>query len=344
MRHVACGLALALLACGSSSAGTVPPGSDAGGDAAGDSGVTPDAGGHDAAPSADASQGDAPVPSPDGGAGVAFCDATYGVEKAAFEGCCASGDRTTDDYIFIDAVFGVVLQTCESELASAIARGRVRFDPNAAQACEASFQQTVAQGECWPQIDTNAPGKPTFGASACSGVVTGLQAAGAPCAVDFECADGLTCVGWAQGADGTCTMPGAAGAACERAADAGAGLYVDWGLGMHPSCAAGAYCSGSACVAQGGSGASCGSDDACTSGLTCHEAACGTTGPAAAGGGCKSKSDCQEGLYCDPSGNTCQPREPAGGGCTSGSDVCKGYCAVPDGGSGGVCTAVCGSG
>lgn len=343
MRLAACALSLGLLACGSGSSGSAQGGWDAGPDTSADAAVI-DGGARDGVSTVDGPQGDAPSSIPDGGAGVAFCDATYGVLKAGFEGCCASGDRTTNDYIFIDTIFGIVLQTCESELASAIARGRVRFDANAAQACEASFRQTVAQGECWPQIDTNAPGKPVFAASACSGVVTGLQGAGAPCAVDFECADGLTCVGWAQGADGTCTMPGAAGAACERAADAGAGLYVEWGLGMHPSCAPGAYCSGSACVAQGGSGAGCTSNDACTSGLTCHTGTCGATGAAAAGGACKSKSDCQEGLYCDPSGNTCQPREPAGGGCSSGSDVCKGYCAVPDGGSSGVCTAVCGSG
>lgn len=343
MRLAACCLSLGLLACGSNSGGNTPQSQDAGGDASVESGVH-DGGGRDAGPSADGPPGDAPLPAPDGGAGVAFCDGTYGVLKAGFEGCCPSGDTTTNDYIFIDTIFGIVLQTCEDELSSAIARGRVRFDTTAAQACEASFQQTVGQGECWPQIDTNAPGKPIFAANACAGVVTGLQGAGAPCAVDFECADGLTCVGWAQGADGTCTKPGAPGAACERAADAGAGLYVNWGLGTHPSCASGAYCPDSKCIAQGGSGATCTTDDACTSGLTCHQGKCGTTGPAATGGACQSKSDCQEGLYCDPSGNTCQPREPAGGACTSNSDVCKGYCAVPDGGSNGVCTAVCGSG
>lgn len=343
MRLAKCIVALGLVACGSSSNGSRPSGWDAGADGNVDSGTT-DGGARDAATAADAPPADAPASFPDGGAGVAFCDATYGVLRTAFEGCCPSGDTTTNDYIFIDAIMGAVLQTCEGELSSAIGRGRVRFDAAAAQTCEASFRQTVAQGECWPQIDMNQPAAPVFSASACAGVVTGLQKAGAPCAVDFECAEGLTCVGWAQGVDGQCTMPGGPGAACERAADAGAGLYVDWGLGMHPSCAAGATCSGSVCAAQGGSGASCTTDDACTSGLTCHLGKCGTTGPATTGGACQNKSDCQEGLYCDPTGSTCQPRDAAGAACTSGSDACKGYCAVPDGGSAGVCTAVCGSG
>jgi hypothetical protein len=343
MRLVACGLALGLLACSSGSSGNSQGVLDAGSDTGIVESGTRDGGGNDAVSSADGPAVDAPSAA-DGGAGVAFCDATYGVRKTGFEGCCASGDTTTNDYIFIDAIFRIILQACESELASAIARGRVRFDSNAAQTCEASFRQTVSQGVCWPQIDTNQPGGPVFGANACTGVVSGLQAAGAPCAVDFECADGLTCVGWAEGTDGTCAMPGGAGSPCERAADAGAGLYVDWGLGMHPSCASGAYCSGSACVAQGGSGASCTSNGACTTGLTCHVGKCGTTGPAAAGGACQNKSDCQEGLYCDPSGNTCQLRAPAGGACTANSDVCRGFCAVPDSGTNGVCTAVCGSG
>jgi len=343
MRLAACGLALGLLACGSGSSGGSQPGPDAGSDTGIVESGTRDGAGQDSPSSADGPSNDAPSAS-DGGAGVAFCDATYGARKTAFEGCCPSGDTTTNDYIFVDAVLGIILQACESYLSNAIEHGRVRFDANAAQACEASFRQTISQGVCWPQIDTNQPGGPTFGASACTGVVTGLQGAGAPCAVDFECVDGLTCVGWAQGADGTCTMPGGPGAACERAADAGAGLYVDWGFGMHPSCASGAYCSGPKCVAQGGSGATCTTDDACTSGLTCHVGKCGTTGPAATGGACQGKSDCQEGLWCDTSGNTCQPRSVAGGACTSNSDVCKGFCAVPDGGTSGVCTSVCGSG
>jgi len=168
MRLAGCLVALGLCACGSSSNGTTQAGGDAGGDVNADSGVM-DGGGHDAPFAADAPQTDAPSPAPDGGAGVAFCESTYGVLKSAFEGCCPSGDTTTNDYIFIDAIMGVVLQTCEQELASAIARGRVQFDAAAAQTCEASFDQTAAQGECWPQIDPNQAGGPIFGASACSG-------------------------------------------------------------------------------------------------------------------------------------------------------------------------------
>ena len=213
----------------------------------------------------------------DAATGVAFCDATYGGLRVAFEGCCTSGDTTTAQYQFIDAIYAALTKDCESALANAIARGRVTFDTTAAAACEASFQQRIGQGNCWGNVDTNQPAPPIFGSSACSDVVTGLQKAGAPCAVDFECADGLTCVGWTGSTDGACASPGGAGAPCEQAPDAGSALDVAWGFGNHPSCAAGAYCVTPKCKAQGGSGAPCTSDQACTSPMICHLGACAAT-------------------------------------------------------------------
>jgi hypothetical protein len=285
----------------------------------------------------------------DAAAGVAFCDATYGELKVAFEGCCTSGDTTTSAYQFIDAIYAALTKDCEQALASSIAQGRVAFDPTAAAACESSFQQRIAQGNCWGNVDTNQPGPPIFGSSACSDVVTGLQGAGAPCAVDFECTSGLTCVGWTGSTDGACTSPGGAGAACEQAPDAGSALYVDWGFGDHPSCASGAYCVTPKCKAQGGAGASCTSDQACTSPMICHLGACAATSISADGGTCDGKVDCQQGLYCATGDGgavpgTCVPRQPQGGECTANGDECKGMCVVPDGGTTGVCAALCGSG
>ncbi|HEY5241141.1 MAG TPA: hypothetical protein VIJ22_06745, partial [Polyangiaceae bacterium] len=170
----------------------------------------------------------------DGGAGVAFCDQTYGALRVAFEGCCTSGDTTTDQYKFIDAIYVALTGDCEARLSSAIAKGRVTFDPTAAAACVTSFQQTIAGGVCWGNIDTNQPGAAEYGSSACTGVVTGLQAAGKPCAIDLECVSGLTCVGWTGSTDGTCAMPGAAGQPCEQAPDAGSALDLDYGFGSHP--------------------------------------------------------------------------------------------------------------
>ncbi len=285
----------------------------------------------------------------DGGAGVAFCDQTYGALRVAFEGCCTSGDTTTDQYKFIDAIYVALTGDCEARLSSAIAKGRVTFDPAAAAACVTSFQQTIAGGVCWGNIDTNQPGGAEYGSSACTGVVTGLQAAGKPCAIDLECASGLTCVGWTGSTDGTCAMPGVAGQPCEQAADAGSALDLDYGFGSHPPCAAGAYCVTPTCKAQGASGAACTEDSACVAGMTCHLGRCAAAGPSTDGGACDTKVDCVQGTYCALGDGgavpgVCAPREGQGGSCTSSGDQCKGICVAPDGGVGGVCTAVCGSG
>ncbi|HEY3820718.1 MAG TPA: Dickkopf N-terminal cysteine-rich domain-containing protein [Polyangiaceae bacterium] len=310
-----------------------------------------EAGGMDATP-AEGSAVDAPgaeAAAVDGGAGVAFCDQTYGAVRVAFEGCCTSGDTTTDQYKFIDAIYAALTSDCEARLSSAIAKGRVTFDPVAAQACVASFQQTIAAGVCWGNIDTNQSGPAEYGSSACSDVVTGLQAAGKPCAIDLECVSGLTCVGWTGSTDGTCTTPGAAGKPCEQAADAGSALYIDYGFGSHPSCAAGAYCVAQKCQAQAASGAACTEDAECMTGMICHLGHCAAAGPSADGGACDTKVDCVQGFYCalGDGGATpgiCLPREGQGGGCTTSGDQCKGICVSADGGLGGVCTAVCGSG
>jgi hypothetical protein len=340
----ASGGAVAVAAC--NSAGTAPvPGEDASVEA------SPEAGVFDVL-SAEGSTHDAPAAETaavDGGAGVAFCDETYGALRVAFEGCCTSGDTTTDQYKFIDAIYVALTQDCESRLSSAIAKGRVAFDTTAAAACVTSFQQTIAAGVCWGNISTNQPGPPEYGSSACTGVVTGLQAAGMPCAIDLECASGLTCVGWTGSTDGACTTPGTAGKPCEQAADAGSALYIDYGFGSHPSCAAGAYCVTPTCKAQVASGAACTEDDECMTGMTCLLGHCATGGPSAEAGACDTKVDCVQGLYCAPGDGgatpgACLPREGQGGGCTTSGDQCKGICVSPDGGAGGVCTALCGSG
>jgi hypothetical protein len=334
--------ALGLVACGDDN-GVAALGTDASPD------TTVEAGAFDVL-TGDVSQESSPeAGTVDGGAGVAFCDQTYGALRIAFEGCCTTGDTLTDQYKFIDAIYVALTQDCEARLSSAIAKGRVTFDPTAAQSCVASYQQIIAAGVCWGNISTNQPAAPPYGSSACSGVVTGLQAAGAPCAVDLECQNGLTCVGWTGSTDGQCKTPGAAGAACEQAADAGSALDLDYGFGNHPPCAAGAYCVTPTCKTQGASGAACTEDQACATGLTCYLGKCAAMGPAGDGGACDTTVDCVQGLYCatgdgGATPGACMPREIAGGACTTTGDQCKGLCVSPDGGVAGVCATLCGSG
>src|SRR5580698_6033684 len=157
--------ALGLVACGDDN-GVAALGTDASPD------TTVEAGAFDVL-TGDVSQESSPeAGTVDGGAGVAFCDQTYGALRIAFEGCCTTGDTLTDQYKFIDAIYVALTQDCEARLSSAIAKGRVTFDPTAAQACVTSFQQTIAAGVCWGNISTNQPAAPPYGSSACSGVVT----------------------------------------------------------------------------------------------------------------------------------------------------------------------------
>ncbi|HEY8041213.1 MAG TPA: hypothetical protein VIF15_15510 [Polyangiaceae bacterium] len=340
------GCAVALGACGSGDTGGGPGsdgGSEAGVDATAD-GTTEGAAADTGADATGTPEGSVD----DGGAGAAFCVATYGALRTAFDGCCTAADKTTQPYQLIDGFLQLAIQTCEKQMSSAIARGRVTFDFNAAQSCEGALQGFIAGGVCWNAIDTNQSGKGIFSSSPCNTVVTGRQGQGQPCAVDFECQDSLTCVGWTNASDGLCETPGAAGAACGAAPDAGTTITIDYGFGAHPACATGAFCAGLSCAAQRAGGAACAVDAECLSG-TCRVGQCGTGAPSAQNGPCADKHDCQNGLYCAPGDGgttpgTCQPREAASGACTASGNQCKGTCVVPDGGSAGTCAAICGSG
>jgi hypothetical protein len=280
--------------------------------------------------------------------GTSFCDGTIGVVVTAFEGCCSAQDKSTVAYMEVDMILQEFKSTCETQLQTSVTKGRVTIDATAASQCEQGFQMLAAQGFCWSALDNNKQGGPLFGTAPCNGVVTGLVDTGQACAQSYECKLGLTCVGWTASSDGMCQAPGATGSACAYAADAGALIAVDYGFGNHPDCAAGNTCNGSTCKAQGGSGATCGVDAECTTGLTCHLGKCGSGNPSGMGGPCVYTLDCQSGLYCAPSDGggqgTCLSRESAGGACTQSGSECKGYCATPDGGAAGSCAAICGSG
>jgi hypothetical protein len=332
---VVCGSAALSFACGGSdSSGS--PATDGGG---ADSTQSGDGGG----PPSDSG----PI---NAGSLAAFCDGVYGTVTRTFEGCCNAQDQTTFQFKLADALLKVLLGLCETELPTSLSQGRIQYDVGNGSACVAAVQQAYAGYTCNGSFPSS-----TVSTTACGAAIVGLQAAGAPCADDYECQDGLTCVGYvhqkAGSVDGVCSQPPASGQTCGPGkADGGGTTIVHWNFGAHPQCATGSYCpSSGTCAAQAGSGGNCAADNECVSGLTCHMDKCGTTGPAAAGGACLSEKDCQAGLYCgrvDGGANACTPKLPAGSPCTGAlGSTCKGVCDVPDGGgNNGTCATFCGSG
>jgi hypothetical protein len=178
-------------------------------------------------------------------------------------------------------------------------------------------------------------------------VLVGLQPEGQPCRFSVECKDGLACVGYKVGVDGTCKKPPAAKEACTLQ-PYGSLVNVAASAMHHPACAAGAYCDGTTCQPRVQPGKPCGKSEACVTGLSCVTGKCGLR--PAAGAACASASDCAYGLWCDRAGDAgtgkCATRHAAGQDCTT-RDACKGRCDLPaKGGSSqpGKCVAVCGSG
>ena len=335
---------IAALACGSSQAS---PGADA----AADSEAPLDSGTLDARDSAvtDAGAGDALDAASVTAAIVAFCNASFGAFFSDLQGCCSAADMQSSYYGLVTGLVAQGQQFCGQQIPASVLAGRATFDPTAVAACEQQFQKTYS-GKCWPELVTNhASTGGTFATSACRNVVTGLQHAGQPCTNDYECVDGLACVGETTTNDGACQAPGALGATCGEGNCAG-NCPTDWGFGNHPACVAGAYCFGT-CQALAMPGQSCLGEDSCVSGYVCV-----ATGPQAScktsyspqGTECQQTQDCLDGLYCDTSVEAggygyCEPKGAAGATCTDGHG-CNGYCDLPDGGGAGTCVALCGSG
>lgn len=284
----------------------------------------------------------------------AFCRGTLGLYAPRFEECCdpAAAPKV---YSFDVALLKSVLLACTTSLGKSVESGRAAFVPAAAATCQANVGATI-QGRTCPDVlrtPSNQPQQSIFNeAGGCAEAIVGHQGVDAPCSNDYECQDGLTCVGWTTNSDGACKTPPGEAAPCGYAIPDGGGFIelVRWGFGTHPRCAAGLYCASTAlaqgtCRASKLADASCDSNDECAEGLRCQLGVCGTAGPAADGAPCKRNSDCQDRLYCKSTdgGRLCAPREVAGAPCSGAfSSECQGACVEPDGGAAS-CVAFCGS-
>ncbi|MGH7297303.1 MAG: hypothetical protein ACRELB_20365, partial [Polyangiaceae bacterium] len=265
-----------------------------------------------------------------------FCLGAFTADVERLRGQCSVADLSLSQ-----SMARAAASLCTSNLSLAIARSRATFDDAAAQKCVAMLRDR--------QLARTSETDTLFAHAPCDRILAGLQPEGQPCRFSIECRDGLACVGYKVGVDGTCRKAPPVHAACTLQPygtvfnEAAAGLH-------HPACAPAAYCDGTICQPRVPAGKPCSRSESCAAGLSCARGKCGTRAPA--GEACGSTSDCVFGLWCDRSGEggaaRCASKRPEGAECTVG-EACKGRCDVPKGRDGrpsgpGKCVATCGSG
>lgn len=292
----------------------------------------------------------------DAGVGT-FCAQTLGLYLPKFESCCDK-DAAPSAYDNDHALISIFAELCRESLGKSVASGRASLDSAAAATCAASLSQNIAATPC-PDTARSASNQPTgsvfHDANGCAQAIVGLQGEGSPCANDYECRDGLTCVGWTPKSDGTCKTPPAQSQPCGNGVPEG-GAFADivrWGFGSHPRCVAGDYCAATAlqpgtCRPAKEADASCFDPVECATGLRCQLETCATAPPSPASSPCRLPWDCADHLYCktpDDGGlGTCTPRELGGTACSStSSTTCAGACAAPVGGGAFRCVDFCGT-
>jgi len=260
----------------------------------------------------------------------AFCSGAFSADEERMRGKCSTADFTLTQQMG-RAAAGV----CANDLAIALGRSRADFDADVGGKCvEMLHQKQLAQGSETDTLYQHAP---------CDRVLTGLQPEGQPCRFSVECKDGLACVGYKVGVDGTCKKPPAANEACTLQ-PYGSLVNVAASALHHPACAAGAFCDGTTCQPRVASGKACSKSEACAPGLSCVMGKCGTR--PGVGTACAASGDCAFGLWCDHAAGKCAAKRTDGQDCVS-QDACKGRCDLPkkpDGHTAGKCLAVCGSG
>lgn len=269
-----------------------------------------------------------------------FCTDAYTADATRMGLRCSPQDT-----MFARRLARAASKLCTDDLNIAVSRGRATYDPDAAKQCVQMLQASDQPRTS----DTDT----LFQHSPCDQVLLGTQDQGQPCRFSVECKDGLACVGYGVGVDGTCKKEPKAGEACTPQRFASV-LNEQAAVIHHPECAPSAWCDGKTCQPRITAGKACVNASSCVAGLTCVMGKCGKLGEP--GAGCFSASDCAYGEWCNRTpevlaGGTkgkCEAKRPASALCPT-MDACKGRCDMPrppDGGEPtmGRCVAVCGSG
>jgi hypothetical protein len=259
----------------------------------------------------------------------AFCTGAYLADSEMLKQKCSDQDFASAVGLERSAA-----KFCAKDLTTLLGFGRSKLDAATGKACIAAVKTAA---------ETAVPGANDtfFTVAPCDRVITGSVKEGGACRFSPECGDGLTCVGYAVGVDGTCKKPAKVGGACTP--QVFGGVLNETALSMHhASCVAGAYCDGKTCVARAADGGACVSSKTCGVGRSCVMGHCAKS-RGAVDAVCAKGDDCALGLMCD--GGKCAAKKSAGASCTK--DQCKGWCAIPDkppGQTTGTCTSSCGSG
>ncbi len=259
----------------------------------------------------------------------AFCTGAYLADSEMLKTKCSDKDYKSSISLEQSAA-----KFCAKDVTMLLGFGRAKLDSGVGKTCIEAIKTASA---------TAVPGANDtfFTFPPCDHVFTGSVKEGGACRWPPECSDGLSCVGYAVGVDGTCKKPAKAGGACTT--QAFGGVLNETAMSMHhASCVAGAYCDGKTSDARAADGAACVSTKTCVAGRSCVMGKCAKS-RAAVGAACAKGDDCALGLMCD--GGTCTEKKSAGASCSK--DQCKGWCDIPEkppGQKTGTCTSSCGSG
>ncbi len=268
------------------------------------------------------------------GDGVEYCEKTWGLVHAGLEACCTAEEQTTLDFILRRSSYEELVSRCKSALEESISKGRILIRQSEADACYAAYADNHGPDHC-PNLSPSVPA-----VSRCSNVFTGVGGEGAPCIADYECLDGLTCVGYTSSSEGECKAPPAIGEPCGPApGDQPSLVSMDaYMFGTHPRCAPGARCHPETrtCVKAAVEGESCSSKNDCAWSLECVTGKCARQ-LADEGADCDEHDDCASGLYCEATTRKCTKKKVAGEACRNIAE-CHGRCDPSLG-----CKSYCGS-
>lgn len=267
--------------------------------------------------------------------GTKFCARTIGATISATEACCNPAEKEIREYKTLIEAAKYLNTACGTSLDGSIGSGRVGYDSVAAEACFAAFDAAFDNDVC--QQD-RLSALELMRAIPCRDAFVGKQAIGEPCAVPYECQNGLACV--ASGEDeGTCQSPPAVGKPCGSPQN----NVLNLRFGSHRSCALGSHCDPGIAACAAPTSGECDFDADCADGKLCILDQCSPRG--SVGDNCESPAQCNSGLFCDivvgTSAGKCAVKKAAGAPCAQGFSECKGICPETDAAAS--CEAFCGS-